>query len=70
MFRMAVLDGSVQGGEERGRVKPMFLDVKKAHLNGIVRDDEYVYIELPQVAGGGVVRLKRWLYGMRPAASA
>ena len=47
-FRMAVLDGSVHGGEEKGKVKLMFLDVKKAHLNGIVKDDEFAYIELPE----------------------
>ena len=28
LFRMAVLDGSVHGGEEKGKVKLMFLDVK------------------------------------------
>jgi len=33
-------------------------------------EDEWAYIELPEEAGGGVGRLRRWLYGMRPAASA
>ena len=46
----------------------MFVDVKKAHLNGIVNEDEFAYVVLPQEAGGGVARLKR--YGMRPAANA
>ena len=70
LFRMAVLDGSVRGGEEKGKVKLMFVDDKKAHLNGIVNEDEFAYVVLPQEAGGGVARLKRWLYGMRPAANA
>ena len=34
------------------------------------RDSQYEYISLPEEAGGGVVRLRRWLHGMRPAASA
>jgi hypothetical protein len=48
----------------------MFVDVRKAHLNGKLQDDEFAYIQLPVEAGGGVVRLRRWLYGMRPAAKA
>ena len=31
---------------------------------------EYAYVQLPLEAGGGVARLRRWLYGMRQAASA
>ena len=48
----------------------MFIDVKKAHLNGKVKEGEHVYIHLPQEAGakGKCGRLRRWLYGMRPAA--
>ena len=50
----------------------MFIDVKKAHLNGRVDDSEYVFVELPIEYGkpGCCARLRRWLYGMRPAASA
>ena len=51
-------------------MKLMFVDVRKAHLNGKLQDDEFAYIQLPVEAGGGVVRLRRWLYGMRPAAKA
>ena len=46
------------------------MNVKKAHLNGEVAEDEKVFVLLPSEAGGGVARLKRWLYGMRPAAKA
>ena len=31
-------------------MKLLFVDAKKAHLNGVVRDDEFVYIELPPEA--------------------
>ena len=48
----------------------MFIDVEKDHLNGGVAEDEFAYILLPKEVGGGVGRLRRWLYGMRPAASA
>ena len=49
-----------------------FIDVKKAHLNGIVEDGEKIYVELPadDAKAGMCARLNRWLYGMRPAASA
>ena len=45
----------------------MFIDVKKAHLNGKVLDDEFACVKLPD---GKIWRLKRWLYGMRSAAQA
>ena len=70
LFRMARVKGSVGGDEKNGPVKLMFIDVKKAHLNGEVAEDEFAYILLPKEVGGGVGRLRRWLYGMRPAASA
>ena len=70
LFRMAVLDGAVRSDLSHGSVKVMFIDIKKAHLNGKVAEDEYAYVQLPHEAGCGVGRLKRWLYGMRSAASA
>ncbi len=48
----------------------MFLDVKKAHLTGKLREDEWAFVVLPTEAGGGVAPLRRWLYWMRPAAKA
>ncbi len=48
----------------------MLIDVKKAHLNEKVLEDEWAHVALPTEAGGGVARLRRWLYGMRPAARA
>ncbi len=48
----------------------LLVDVKKAHLNGKVKEDEWAYVALPAETGGGVARLWRWLYGMRPAAKA
>ena len=51
--------------------KMLFLDVRKAHLNGVCDVDAYV--ELPVEANaekGKIGKLKRWLYGMRPAGHA
>ena len=70
LFRMAMVDEEGQGRISKDPVKLMFIDIKKAHLNGKVRDDQYEYVSLKEEAGGGVVRLRRWLYGMRQAASA
>jgi hypothetical protein len=70
LFRMARVKGSVGGSDKDGQVKLMYIDVKKAHLNGEVDDNDFAYIMLPKEVGGGVGRLRRWLYGMRPAASA
>ena len=36
-------------------------------MNGVVPEDTFAFVELPD---GEVWRLRRWLYGMRPAASA
>ena len=52
------------------KYKLLFLDVKKAHLNGKLGEDEWAFVVLPSEAGSGVARLRRWLYGMRPAAKA
>ena len=48
----------------------MFIDVRKAHLNGAVDDQEWVFVELPPEfhAYGRFARIRRWLYGMRKAA--
>ena len=63
LFRMAV-----RRCREKpcGKYKIMSIDVKRARLNGEVPEDEKVFVLLPSEAGGGVARLKRWLYGMRP----
>ena len=49
----------------------MFIDVKQAHLNAKLAEDEYVYVTLPKEANAKLKcgRLLRWLYGMRNAAS-
>ena len=51
--------------------KMLLIDVKKAHLNSECTED--VFIELPEevvAAQGNVGKLRRWLYGFRPAAAA
>jgi hypothetical protein len=59
-----------RGGDER--LKLMFIDVKKAHLNAMLKAGESAFVELPGESGakGKCMRLRRWLYGMRPAAAA
>ncbi len=37
-------------------------------MNGRVADGEWAFVDLPPEADGGVALLKRWLFGMRPAA--
>ena len=63
LFRMAVRRCREKPCE---RNKIMLIDVKKPHLNGEVPEDEKVIVLLPSEAA----RLKRWLYGMHPAAKA
>ena len=63
LFQMAVRKNREY---PREKYKLLFLDVS----NGKVNDDEWAFVELPREARGGVARLRRWLYGMRPAAKA
>ena len=72
LFRMGatMMNSTSRGGSNDDEYVLIFVDVKKAHLNGKLEEDEWAYVELPEEAGGGVGRLRRWLYGMRPAASA
>jgi hypothetical protein len=67
LFRQAIRSRRVWRDRKWQSYKIMLIDVKKAHLNGIVPEDVYAYVTLPD---GTCWRLKRWLYGMRPAASA
>jgi hypothetical protein len=68
LFRLCMQE--VEAGDEE--LKLMLIAVRKAHLNGKVDSDEAVYVELPPESHrpGKCARLKRWLYGMRPAANA
>ena len=71
LFKMAAATwkGRSEGKEPD---KIMLIDVKKAHLNGVVGTDVWACIELPEenYEEGKCGRLRRWLYGMRPAAKA
>ena len=69
LFQKAVNKNARRRRAGRRGIKIMLIDVKKAHLNGVVKEGENAYIELPGEAGrrGMCGRLKRWLYGMRPA---
>ena len=68
LFRKAV-QMPRRGGK---KMKLLFIDVKKAHLNAFLEEGEHAYIDLPEEDAemGMCGRLRRWLYGMRPAASA
>ena len=48
----------------------MFIDVRKAHLNRVVDDQEWVFVELPSEfhVYDRFARIRRWLYGMRKTA--
>ena len=52
------------------RPKLMFIDVKKACLNGRLGPDDVVFVQLPRSPQCMCSGRKRWLYGMRQAASA
>ena len=67
LFRQAARSRKTwRSGRWRSK-KLLFIDAKKAHLNGVVPPDVYAYVVLPS---GICWRLRRWLYGMRPAAHA
>ena len=52
-------------GTLRGRkMKLLFIDVRKAHLNGKCKGDVYVELLEEARAQGRCGKLKRWLYGM------
>jgi len=72
MFKKAAMGRHEWRNGRWARQKLMFIDVKKAHLNGVVGEDECAYVSVPTgvCPPGKCWRLKRWLYGMRPAASA
>ena len=72
VFQKAVRENAEARRTGQEGVKLMFIDIKKAHLYGEVPEGEHVYIELPGEAGqaGKCGKLKKWLYGMRHAASA
>ena len=69
LFKLAAHSFDGSRTKRRRKMKLMFVDVSKAHLNGICEGDHYV--ELPEEAeakDGKCGKLLRWLYGMRPAA--
>ena len=74
LFAIAASGKRQWRGERWARTKLMFIDIKKAHLNGKIGEGEFMCASpLEGWWEGGEAtcwRLKRWLYGMRLAASA
>jgi hypothetical protein len=72
LFQKAAVENARNRARGKKGIKIMFVDVKKAHLNGFLEEDEEAFVWLPAEANAGTKcgRLRRWLYGMRPAASA
>jgi len=53
IFQQAVNENARNRARGKEGIKVMLIDVKKAHLNGMVGEDEYACIELPGEAGKG-----------------
>ena len=70
LFIMTVAGGAFEKRGTKDEQKLMFIDVRKAHLNGVVDDQEWVFVELPPEfhAYGRFARIKRWFCGMRKSA--
>ena len=70
LFIMTVAGGAFEQRGSKDEQKLMFIDVRKAHLNGVADDQEWVFVELPPEfhVYGRFSRIRRWLYGMRMAA--
>ena len=70
LFIMTVAGGALEQRGSKDEQKLMFIDVRKAHLNGVADDQEWVFVELPPEfhVYGRFARIRRWLCGMRKAA--
>lgn len=69
MFKMVA---GVRGQRRRRRlleIKLMFIDVRKAHLNAVCGEEEWVELPAEFWEHERFARLKRWLYDMRKAAA-
>ena len=68
LFRMSTVGMEKRRLGTKDEEVLMFVDVRKAHLNGVC--EEEVFVELPEEFGKGkrFAGLRRWLYGMRKAA--
>ena len=70
LFIMTVAGGAFEKRGTKDEQQLMFIDVCKAHLNGVVDDQQWVFVELPPEfhANGRFVRIRRWSKSMRKAA--
>lgn len=56
LLRTSRVQDFVGGDKKGGPVKLMFIDGRKAHLNGVVAKSEFEHIALLSEAGGGIGR--------------
>ena len=68
LLRMTKIDDWKNG--RKRIIKVLLIDVRKAHLNAVCEEDAFVEIPPESILyqEGKCGKLKRWLYGMRPAA--
>ena len=70
LFRMAASMNKSRAGRGLPELKLMFIDVRKARLNSVCDEVEFVFLPSEFEEFGVVAKLRRWLYGMRPAGKA
>ena len=69
LFAMVAGERGRRRRKGREEIKLMYIDVKKAHLNAKCDEEEWVELPCEFWKCGKYARLRRWLYGMRKAAS-
>ena len=69
LFAFVTVVREKRRAQGRNEVKLMFIDVKKAHLKAKCDEEEWVALPDDLKKFGRYAKLKRWLHGMRKAAS-
>ena len=69
MFRMTAWVRGWRMRRGAAEITLMSIDVRKAHLNAICKEEEWVAFLEEFWQWGRYARLRRWLYGMREATA-